>query len=313
MARGVAAVPLVMMLAIPAGAEAASGRVTVPVPANGDVAFTQYRVTTSSPGKAKILNARRLGDLRIDVAGRRISRRAYEVTVFALNPKGGPSAAQEQRPVIRLNSFLGDLRIRTKGSADNLLSRSPTAREAGAVDRLCQRSRTRRRRYFATSRRFSRRDNPMRNFRFQGVACQDRPPAETIAGRATLAALGADPPTCMGTAQRYLDLTNEIDARMICSGPTRAIGLRAATGNNGLNCVGPPDSVCACGPSCAPFPPESGCFIDNDGFAMNTPLDFRVSYEGPIQPQEITAVSVPQGSPAVDHQFAYLRYILEAP
>jgi hypothetical protein len=131
-----------------------------------------------------------------------------------------------------------------------------------------------------------------------------------IAGRSTLAALGADPPTCMGSARRYLDLTNEIDARMICSGPTRAVALRAATGNNGLNCVGPQGSVCACGPSCAPLPPESGCFVDNDGFATNTRLDFRVSWEDPVQPRDITAIWVPQGSPAVDHQFAYLRYVL---
>ena len=44
---------------------------------------------------------------------------------------------------------------------------------------------------------------------------------------------------------------------------------------------------------------------------MNTPLNVRVSYEGPIQPRDITAIWVPQGSPAVDHQFAYLRYVLD--
>jgi hypothetical protein len=313
MARGLSALLFVLMFALPAVAEAASKRVTVPVPANGDVAFTQYRVTTKSPGKAVIRNARRLGDLRIDVSGRRTGRRSYEVTVFALNPRGGASAAQEQKPVILLHAFAGDIGARKTGSADNLLSTSPTAKEGRAVDRFCRRPRPRRGRFFAGSRFFSRRTNPIRNFSFNYVACQDGSPTETIAGRATLAALGADPPTCMGTARRYLDLTNEIDARMICSGPTRAIGLRAATGNNGLNCVGPPDSVCACGPACAPFPPESGCFVDNDGFAMNTRLDFRVSWEGPIMPRDITAIWVPQGSPAVDHEFAYLRYVLGTP
>ena len=44
---------------------------------------------------------------------------------------------------------------------------------------------------------------------------------------------------------------------------------------------------------------------------MNTRLNFRVSWEGPIQPRDITAIWVPQGSPAVDHQFAYLRYVLD--
>lgn len=313
MARRLPVLLLLVLLALPAAAEAASKRVTVPVPANGDVAFTQYRVTTKSPGKAVITNSRRLGDLRIDVAGRRIGTRKYEVTVFALNPTGGASAAQEQRPVILLNASAGDIAARKTGSADNLLSQPPAAKESTAVDRLCQRPRTRRRTHFSSTRFLSRRASPIRNFRFQAAACQDRPPDETIAGRATLAALGADPPTCMGSARRYLDLTNEIDARLICSGPTRAIGLLASPGNNGLNCVGPPGSACTCGPACAPFPPESGCFVDNDGFAMNTRLDFRVSWEGPIQPQEITAISVPQGSPAVNHQFAYLRYILDPP
>jgi hypothetical protein len=309
MARGLFALPLVLALALPVGAEAASKRVTVPVPANGDVAFTQYRVTTKAPGKAVIQNSRRLGDLRVDVSGQRIGRRSYEVTVLALNPRGRASAAQSGQPVIQLSSA-GDIGARKTGSADNLLSESPMAKESAAVNRFCRRP-PRRGRFFVGSRSFSRRANPIRNFSFHYVACQDAPPAQTIAGRATLAALGADPPTCMGSARRYIDLTNEVDARMICSGPTRAIGLRAATGNNGLNCVGPPGSVCAWGPACAPFPPESGCFVDNDGFAMNTRLDFRVSWEGPIEPGEITAIWVPQGSPAVDHQFAYLRYVLD--
>ena len=310
MARRLALVLLLASLALPVGAEAASKRVTVPVPANGDVAFAQYRVTTSSPGKAKILNARRLGDLRIDVSARRIGRRAFELAIFALNPRGGASAAQNQGATVVLNSTAGDIGARKTGSADNLLSRTPTAKEASSVHRFCQRPRTRGRR-FSTRRFLSSRGAGTRNVRILAAVCQDGPENETIAGRATLEALGADPPTCMGSARRYLDLTNEIDARMICSGPTRAIGLRAADGNIGFNCVGPADSVCQCGPFCAPFPPESGCFIDNDGFAMNTRLDFRVSWEGPIQPMDITAIWVPQGSPAVEHEFAYLRYVLD--
>ena len=256
MARGLPALLLLLvLLALPAGAQAASKRVNVPVPANGDIAFTQYRVTTGSPGKATIRNARRLGDLRIDVSGRRIGRRAFEVTVFALNPRSGASAAGASTAVVQLGSS-GDIGAGKTGSADNLLSRTPTAKETGAVDRFCRRPRTGRRGHFRTRRFFTQRDNTIRRFRIQAPVCQDGPVDETIAGRATLEALGADPPTCMGSARRYLELTNEIDTRMICAGPTRAIGLRAATGNIGFNCVGPPDSVCACGPACAPFPPS---------------------------------------------------------
>jgi hypothetical protein len=313
MARGLPAlVLLLVVLALPAASQAASKRIGVPVPANGDIAFTQYRVTTASPGKAQIVNPRRLGDLRIEVSGRRIGGRRYEVTVFALNPRSGASAAQTPAPVVQLGSS-GEIGARKTGSADNLLSRPPTSSEASSVHRFCRRARTRHRSFFATRRFLSSRGAGPRFVRLQAAACQDAPENETIAGRATLEALGADPPTCMGSARRYLGLTNEIDTRMICSGPTRAIGLRAATGNNGLNCVGPEGSVCACGPACAPFPPESGCFVDNDGFAMNTRLSFRVSWEGPIQPPDITAIWVPQGSPAVDHEFAYLRYVLDLP
>jgi len=307
MARGVAAVPLLMSLVVSAGAEAASKRVTVPVPANGDIAFTQYRVTTASPGKATIQNSRRLGDLRIDVSGRRIGARRYEVTVLALNPAGGASAAGEQKPIIMLHSFAGGIGARRTGAANNVLTQTPTASETSAVSRRCRRPLPRGRRFFSADRSTNRRFR----FSFSGFVCQDGSVDQTIAGRATLEALGADPPTCMGTARRYLDLTSEIDARMICAGPTRAIGLLATPGNNGLNCIGPPGSACACGPACAPFPPESACYIDNDGFATNTLLNFRASYEGPIQPRDITAIWVPQGSPAVDHEFAYLRYVLD--
>ena len=309
MARGLPALLLVLTLALPASAAAASKRVTVPVPADGDVAVAQYRVTTGAPGKATIRNARRLGDLRIDVSGQRVGRRAYELTILALNPRGGASAAGNPQPNIQLGST-GGIGAKKTGSADNLLSQSPTAKESSAVDRFCRRRRGSRRRFLEADRGVPGASSRYR-FSFSGFACQEGPPNETIAGRATLEALGADPPTCMGTAQRYLDLTNEIDARMICSGPTRAIALRAATGNEGLNCVGPAGSVCACGPFCNPLPPESGCFVDNDGFAMNTRLNFRVSWTGPIQPLDITAIWVPQGSPAVDHQFAYLRFLLD--
>ncbi|HMJ95512.1 MAG TPA: hypothetical protein VK486_06645 [Thermoleophilaceae bacterium] len=312
MARRLAALLFAAALALPAGADAASKRVTVPVPANGDVAFTQYRVTAASPGKATIPNARRLGDLRIDVSGGRIASRSYEVTVLVLNPTGRASAAQNTQPVIQLSSG-GEIGARKTGSAINLFSQPPTRRESAALDRLCAQPRSRTRRLFSRSRFLSPRTSPMRNFRFQAAACQDRPPAQTIAGRSAFEALGVPPPACMGSARRYLDLTNEIDARMICSGPTRALGLLASPGNAGLTCLGPPGSQCAVGPTCSPFPPESGCFVDNDNFAMNTPLNFRVSYEGPIQPPDITAIWVPQGSPVVDHQFAYLRHVLDGP
>jgi hypothetical protein len=307
MARGLSVLPFVLMFALPGVAEAASKRVTVPVPANGDVAFSQYQVSTTSPGRAVIRNTRRLGDLRIDASGRRLSRRSYEVTVLALNPAGGASASGSQRPVILLHSDVGDIGARKTGSADNLMSQSPTAKESSAISRRCRRPLARSRRFFSADRSSPRRFR----FSFSGFVCQEGSTTQTIAGQATLAALGADPPTCMGTARRYLGLTNEIDTRMICAAPTRAIGIRAADGNNGLNCVGPPGSVCACGPACSPFPPESGCFLDNDGFAMNTRLDFRVSWEGPVQPRDITAIWVPQGSPVVEHQFAYLRYVLD--
>ncbi|MEA2366818.1 MAG: hypothetical protein QOI32_2330 [Thermoleophilaceae bacterium] len=310
MARGFSALPFVLLFALPAGAEAASKRVSVPVPASGDVSFTQYRVTTKAPGKATIVNARRLGDLRIDVVGRRIGGRRYEVTVFALNPSGRASAAQSSKPVIELSSA-GDVGARQTAAAINVLTETPTAGEASAIERFCKRPRNRRRTFFSSRRFLSRRNSPVRNFRFQAAACQDRPDAETVAAQRLLAALGADPPACMGSARRYGDLANEIDARLICSAPTRAIGLRAATGNNGMDCLGPAGSACACGPACVPFPPESGCFQDTDGFATNTRLNFRVAWEGPIQPREITAIWVPQGSPVVGHKFAYLRYVLD--
>jgi hypothetical protein len=100
---------------------------------------------------------------------------------------------------------------------------------------------------------------------------------------------------------------------LTCTEPTPHISIRAQDGNTGANCRGPAGSHCACGPFCSPLPPESGCFGDNDNFAIDTAMEFRVAYEQPVQPRDVTAIWVPQGSPVTDGQYAYLRYLLEAP
>ena len=139
------------------------------------------------------------------------------------------------------------------------------------------------------------------------MACQDRTPGETIAARAGLESLGAAVPDCFGTTQRYQDSGTEMLIRAICANPTRLVNIQAQQGNTASNCLAPPGSFCACGPFCAPFPPESGCFNDTDNFAVNTPLEFRVAYEQTVSPQGVSAVSVPPGSPVSNQITIYLH------
>jgi hypothetical protein len=313
MARGLPALLLLLLaLALPAGAGAASRTVKMKLPADGGLSLAQYRVTTAAPGKAVIRNARRLGDAKVVVSARRVRGRRYQLTVLALNPRSGASAAQTDTAIsiLLLTSRPAPIAVAKTGAAGNVLTEPQTAKESSAVRRICARPRGRGRSRFVAGVGSSRRR--MRVL-FTPMACQDRTQAETLAARAGLESLGAAVPGCFGTSQRYQDSATEVLVRAICATAARVVNIQAPTGNTALNCLAPSGASCACGPFCAPFPPESGCFNDSDNFALNTPLDFRVEYEQPVQPRDITAIWVPQGSPVTDGEFAYLRYLLEAP
>jgi hypothetical protein len=105
----------------------------------------------------------------------------------------------------------------------------------------------------------------------------------------------------------------EINARMVCTQATNVFALRAPTGNEGRNCLGPQESACAYGQFCAPMPRESVCYGDMDGFASDTLLEFRAQFAQPVVPGDIRGIWVPQGSPVVTEQHAYLRHILDTP
>jgi hypothetical protein len=311
MTRRLAPLLFVTVLAFPAAAGAATKRVSVPVPADGDVSFAQFRVTTKSPDGATIRNARRLGDLRVEVEGRRIGRRAHLVSVLVLNPRSRASAAQDQlpRPQILFHSFVGPIGARPVGVVKDVLTRAPSVREGEVVSRTCTR-RTRGRPSFRGRHRFLRRDRA--TFGFLTFGCQSGSTRRKLANRTALERLGADVPACMGTAEQG-DNANQVTAQMVCTQPTNVIALRGATGNQALTCVAPPGSFCACGPFCSPLPVESACFSDGNGFDRETLLEFRASFEAAANPKDVLAIWVPQGSPVTAGRYAYLRYVVDTP
>jgi hypothetical protein len=308
MARGLPALLLLLLLALPAGAAAASKTVKLPVPADGDVSFAQYRVLTAAPGEARIRNARRIGGTQVSVFGRRVRGRRYEVTVVALNPRGGARAAQTDTAIsiLLLTSKPAPIGAAKTGAADNVLTQAPTPKESAGIRRFCSGrlpAARRRGRFFAGSHRSRTRVRGQ----FVPFACLNETPEKTVAARAGLEAAGVAVPGCVGTTQRYQDSSTEMLIRAICSSPTPLVNIQAQKGNTGANCLGPPGSTCACGPFCAPLPAESGCFNDNDNFAINTPLEFRVAYQQPVDPRDVTSIWVPQGSPVTDSRHTYLR------
>jgi len=298
---------LLAALALPAGAEAASKTVKMRLPSDGGISVAQYRVTTAAPGKAVIRNSRRLGDAKVSVLGRRVRGRRYEVTVVALNPRSGASAAQTDTAIsiLLLTSRPAPIAAAKTGAADNVLSEPATPRGATTVSRLCARPRARGRgRFFAGRGSGNRRIR----VRFTGVACQEGTPQETLEARTGLESLGAAVPSCMGTTERFGDSATEVVVRAVCTEQARLFSLRAQPGNAALDCLAPSGASCTCGPACRGTA-EDACFASPGGLPVGTLMEFRAAWTQPVKPEDVAGIWVPQGSPVLDTRPAYLRAV----
>ncbi len=322
MARGVAALAVLFTLAVPGIAEARSKTVKVRMPAEGGISFARYVVTTAKPDNLTVRNARRLGSSMVVTATRPLSRRRHEVTVMLVNPQGGSRAAQFDSFVEVTFNSIGRvaLGLLVMGRADDVLTEPLTESESRAATRLCdrppptRRPRTRRRgRGFYSSRGSTPGTRRRIRVLFSPEVCQDQPPAETSAAGRQLRELGVSVPGCTGRVERYQGSPNEVSAQMVCTQATNVFSLRAPTGNQGQNCLGPQGSSCAYGQFCQPMPRESTCYGDSNGFAQDTLLEFRAQFAQPVTPADIRGIWVPQGSPVVTDQHAYLRRILDTP
>ncbi len=318
MTRRLPVLLLLLALALPAAAEARSKTVKLRLPAEGDISFARYTVTTAKPDALRLPSARRLGNSIVVTGASVLPRNRYEVTVMLVNPQGGASGAQTTNfDVVFPSRGSAPITASKTGAAVNLLTQPVTEKESTAVGRLCDRPpprRSRRRsRGFYQARGGSSGDRRRIRVLFTPEACQDQPPTETGAASRQLRELGVSVPGCTGSVARYGADPMEVNARMVCTQATNAFALRAPTGNEGRNCLGPQGSACAYGQFCAPMPRESVCYGDTDGFASDTLLEFRAQFAQPVVPGDIRGIWVPQGSPIVREQHAYLRYILDTP
>jgi hypothetical protein len=322
MARGVAAFAVLATLAVPATADAASKSVKLRMPADGEISFARYTVTAAKPGDLTIRRANRLGSSMILSAVRPLSRRKYEVTVLLVNPGSGASAAQGGSfwtAIFELGRGSGGGVTKT-GEASNVVTQPLTTLENASVNRFCQRPpprrapRTQRRgRGFYSSRGSTAGNRRRIRVLFTPEVCQDQAPTETSAASRQLRELGVTVPGCTGRVERYQGSPNEVSAQMVCTQSTNVFSLRAPTGNQGSNCLGPQGSACAYGQFCAPMPRESTCYGDSNGFDSDTLLEFRAAFAQPVEPQDIRGIWVPQGSPVVTEEHAYLRLVLDTP
>jgi hypothetical protein len=320
MARRLALLLLLVPLAVPAASEARTKSVKVRMPGEGGISFARYIVKTAKPDDLTIRRAGRLGSSMILTAVRPLSRRRYEVTAMLVNPGGGAGAAQGGSFDMLFESVgRATIRVALVTIAASVLTEPPTPRESRAVDRFCSRPpparapRTHRRgRGFYSSRGSTPGTRRRIRVLFTPEVCQDQP-AETGAASRQLRELGVSVPGCTGRVGRYQGSPNEVSAQMVCTQSTNVFALRAPAGNQGTNCLGPQGSACAYGQFCQPMPQESTCYGDRDGFASDTLLEFRAAFAQPVEPQDIRGIWVPQGSPVVTEQHAYLRHLLDAP
>jgi hypothetical protein len=319
MTRRLPVLPLLLALALPAGADARTKSVKVRMPAEGGISFARYIVTTAKPDDLTVRRARLLGSSMILTAVRPLSGRRYEVTAMLVNPGGGAGAAQGGTfDLVFASVERAKIAVTLFSIVTGALDEPPTPSELPAVTQFCGRPpparapRTRRRgRGFYQSRGGAAGTRRRIRVLFTSEVCQDQPPAEMGAVSRQLRELGVSVPGCTGTVERFQGSPNEVNARMVCTQATNVFSLRASTGNQGQNCLGPQGSACAYGQFCAPMPPESTCYGDSNGFDSDTLLEFRAQFAQPVTPADIRGIWVPQGSPVVTEQFAYLRYVLD--
>ena len=321
MARRLALLLLVVPLAMPAAAEARSQSVKVRMPAEGDMSFARYIVTTSNPDDLTVRGARRLGSSMILTSARPLGRRRYEVTALLVNPGTDGGAAQRGAFELVFQSFeLAKGAITLFGIVHNFLNEPLTGSEPEALGQFCDRPpptsprriRRRGRRFFES--RGGTADGRRRIRRlFTPAACPDTSPAATAAATRELRERGIDVPGCVGSVGSHQGSPNEVSARMVCTKATNVFSLRAPAGNEGRNCMTPQGSACAYGPFCQPMPRESTCYADSDGFAQDTLLEFRAQFAQPVAPRDVRGFWIPQGSQVVTDEHAYLRPILDTP
>lgn len=315
MTRGLSAPLVVLMLAVPAAADARSKSVKVRVPVEGDISVARYRVTASEPAGVTIRRPARLGDAVVLTAGRQLSRRRHEVTVMLANPQGGASASQEGETIVDLIFGPQVVDVYKTAQADNVLTQTATPKEAQAVNRVCKR-RAPRRGTRRTRAWFRSRGAGARRLRvtFQPAVCQEGSATATLNATDSLRDLGLSVPACTGTVAGDPADSKQAVVRLTCSQPTEFVAIRAQGGNDALNCSGPTGSLCQCGPACSPLPVESSCFFDRDGFALRTPLEFRTHWREGADVASVQATARAPGSRSVeDFEHQYLRRVLDLP
>jgi hypothetical protein len=315
MTRRLAVLLWLVVLAVPAAADARSKRVKVRLPAEGDISVARYMVTTANPDGVTIRRSPRLGDAVVATAGRRLSRRRHEVTVMLANPQGGASASQEGETIVDL--IFRELsppvvQVYKTAEVDNALTQPATPKETRAVNGICRRPPPRSGRRSAR-RFFSSRGRGARLVRgsFATALCQQGNPTETTRAADALRDLGVSVPACTGTAASDPADSKQAVVTLTCSQPTEFVAIRGQDGNDALECRGPEESVCACGPACTPLPVESSCFFDRDGFALGASHEFRTHWREGANLADIRASTRAPGSRSVDDfRFGYLRYIV---
>jgi hypothetical protein len=298
---------LFAMLALPAVAEAASKTVKVPVPGQGNLSIAQYRVKMGEreAPKAKVANASRLGDTNVIVSVSKRTGRRYDVTVFAMNPSGGASAAGVPNASIKI-SGVGRLRVSEIMTVADVLDAELGDFLQAARFCLSRAARLELRESLIAAgipkRQAKRIIRALRRY-----LCQQGTLEQRIAAARTLEdEMGLAAPECFGTADEFQASLAELVILLTCIAPSEAIILYAQQGNHGTNCLGPPGSACAAGPACRPLPPEAVCFFFSGGVPLGVVVQLNARWAGNVMTDTVGPVIyggyLPQGATSLSQE-----------